>query len=137
MKNTDKKGHKGIYNRLALIKCYLLDMDLALYAFCLPSLVKFIKSWIYFVIMKLDFTQIKGMMKKVVERLRFEPVTIWSLDQHLSEHSYCGLLKCQKKINQINSDLTLIHMAFCSSNFSKNALCCRGQKINSFIKKIV
>ena len=95
---------KGIYNRLALIKCYLLDMDLALYAFCLPSLVKFIKSWIYFIIMKLDFTQIKGMMKKVVERLGLEPVTIWSLDQRLSEHSYCGLLKNFKIFNQFNSN---------------------------------
>ena len=93
-----------MYNRLALIKYYLLDIDLALYAFCLPSLVKFIKSWIYFIIMKLDFTQIKGMMKKVVERLGLEPVTIWSLDQRLSEHSYCGLLKSLIKLNEFNSD---------------------------------
>ena len=58
-KGQIKGQTKGIYNRSALIKCYLLDMDLALYDFCLPSLVKFIKSWIYFIIMKLDFTQIK------------------------------------------------------------------------------
>lgn len=33
--------------------------------------------------------------------------------------------------------LTLIHMGFCSSNLSKNALFSRGQKINTIIKKIV
>ena len=42
---------KGIYHRLTLIKCYLLDMDLALYALLLLSKVKFNKSWIYFIIM--------------------------------------------------------------------------------------
>ena len=33
--------------------------------------------------------------------------------------------------------LTLIHMGVCSSNFSKNALCSRGHKINGMNKKIV
>ena len=47
--------YKGIHNRLALIKCYLLDMDLALYALLLLSEVKFNKSWIYFIIMENGF----------------------------------------------------------------------------------
>ena len=46
---------KGIYNRLALTKCYLLDIDLALYVPWLPSKVKFNKSWIYFFIMDNSF----------------------------------------------------------------------------------
>ena len=43
------------YNRLALTKCYLLDIDLALYVPWLPSKVKLNKSWIYFFIMDNSF----------------------------------------------------------------------------------
>ena len=65
---------KGIYNRLALTKYYLLDIDLALYVPWLPSQVKFNKSWI------IDFIQIKGKMKKVVESVRLDPGTLWLPD---------------------------------------------------------
>ena len=36
---------KGIYDRLPLIKCPLLDIDLAIYGLFLLSEVKFYKSW--------------------------------------------------------------------------------------------
>ena len=46
---------KGTYNRLALTKCYLLDIDLALCVPWLPSKVKLNKSWIYFFIVDNSF----------------------------------------------------------------------------------
>ena len=52
---TSEVQNKGIYNRLALTKCYLLDIDLALYVPWLPSKVKLNKSWIYFFIMDNSF----------------------------------------------------------------------------------
>ena len=44
-----------IYNRLALIMCLLLDMDLALYGLFLLYEVKFIKSWRHFNVMEIRF----------------------------------------------------------------------------------
>ena len=50
---------KGIYNRLVLTKCYLLDINLALYVPWLLYQVKFNKSWIYFFIMENCFYSIQ------------------------------------------------------------------------------
>ena len=38
---------KGIYNRLALIMSFTLDMDLDLYGLLRPSEMKFNKPWLY------------------------------------------------------------------------------------------
>ena len=40
-----KGNTKGIYNRLALIMCLILDVDMALWSLSLPWEVKSNKSW--------------------------------------------------------------------------------------------
>jgi len=91
-RNNTGTNLKGICNRLALVECYLLDMDLALYALWLLSEVKFDKSSIYYIIMKLDFTKYQRKDEKGLGEDEARTCDLLITRYRLSEHSYRGLL---------------------------------------------
>ena len=66
---------KGIYNRLPLIKCPLLDIDLTIHGLFLLYEVKFYKSWSSCNLMEIYFTEFKDRMKKCLNQAGLEPAT--------------------------------------------------------------
>ena len=51
-------------------------------------------------------------MKKVLERVRLEPGTLWLSDKRLSEHSYSGLMKNVVKFNQFDYNQSLARQSY-------------------------
>ena len=98
--NFDFELSKGIYNRLPLTKCLMLDINLSNIAFSLPYEVKCFKSWLLFDSNGILYYSNEQNTEKSFGDVGFKPA-IWRLeDWCLSKHGNQKLM-----IKKVKSDL--------------------------------